>query len=145
MAESPLLDERQYKALELLLRNKPVTTVARECGVSRTAVYQWMGKPEFSIPLGRLHRGILQNTYQKLVHANEKAVRKLSQAMDAQAEIVGYTKNEAPVMGDPKMHNTRIKAAQITLDMTVRYGEQVSLEEFKAQYEERLAQLEGGL
>lgn len=58
------LDERQLKAVELLVEGKPYAAVARECEVSDHMLRQWRRSPNFMAALGEamLTTGIANQT-----------------------------------------------------------------------------------
>ena len=48
-----MLDHRQVQAVDLLARSVPKSRVAKEVGVDRTTVYEWLKQSHFSVELRR--------------------------------------------------------------------------------------------
>lgn len=72
-----MLDERQIKAVEAKAKGFTITDVAKEAGVSRNTVYEWIKLEEFKAELSKLEQDFLSSTRQAVISYGPKVVEEL--------------------------------------------------------------------
>lgn len=121
MAGKRISDERMILAL---VTCKDITTASNELGITRQAIYNRLQQPAF--------RRKLQNERQgKFQIANSKLTDKMSEAVETLSSVMNDTEVSA---------GTRIKSAQILLDICLRTSEQMDILERIVAIEESLAE-----
>ena len=68
------LEERQERAIFLLMEGKTISDVATELGASRATIYRWKKDPLFDKELNRLKRSAWQAGESKLIAARTAAI-----------------------------------------------------------------------
>ena len=102
---------------------KDIATASNELGVTRQAIYNRLQQPAFQR---------LQNERQgKFQIANSKLTDKMSEAVETLSSVMNDTEVSA---------GTRIKSAQILLDICLRTSEQMDIVERIIAIEESLAE-----
>ena len=81
-----MLDERQIKCIELLLKGTTVTDTAKEINVNRGTIYDWMGKEEFKAELDRCQQELINSAIYKLKRAAPVAADKLIKLLNGKYE-----------------------------------------------------------
>ena len=121
MAGKRISDERMILAL---LTCKDIQSASNELGITRQSIYNRLQQPAF--------RRKLQNERQgKFQIANSKLTDKMSEAIETLSSVMNDTEI-AP--------STRIKSAQILLDICLKTTEQTDIIERIANIEEMLAE-----
>ena len=72
-----MLDEKQLKCIELLMRGIPITEISKELKVSRQTIYNWKETEEFKAELDRVGQELLSSAIYKLKRAAPVAADKL--------------------------------------------------------------------
>ena len=72
-----MLDERQIKAVEAKSKGFTITDVAKEAGVSRNTVYEWIKLEAFKAELSKLEQDFLSSTKQAVISYGPKVVEEL--------------------------------------------------------------------
>jgi len=72
-----MLDERQIRAVEAKAKGFTITDVAKEAGVSRNTVYEWIKLEEFKAELSKLEQDFLSSTRQAVISYGPKVVEEL--------------------------------------------------------------------
>ena len=99
MGGDNMLDERQIRAVEAKAKGFTITDVAKEAGVSRNTIYEWIKMEESTAEVGRFQQQYLSQAQGRLKVA----------AQDAADEIIKLLKKG-------KYEKTRLSAAQDILD-----------------------------
>jgi transposase len=82
------LNNRQLKAIPLLIGCDTVEDAARKTGVSKGTLYEWMKKDEFNNAVSSARKKLLDKAMNKLMSASMKAVITLEKLLDAESESV---------------------------------------------------------
>ncbi|NLW35262.1 MAG: hypothetical protein GXY80_07255 [Syntrophorhabdus aromaticivorans] len=82
------LNNRQLKAIPILIGCDTVEEAARQIGISKTTFYAWMEKDEFNQAVTSARRKLLDKAMNKLMNVSMKAVRTLENLLDAESESV---------------------------------------------------------
>jgi len=82
------LNNRQLKAIPILIACDTVEGAAREIGVSKGTLYAWMEKDEFNLAVSSARRKLLDKAMNKLMNVSMKAVITLEKLLDAESEAV---------------------------------------------------------
>jgi len=82
------LNNRQLKAIPVLISCDTVEEAAQQIGVARTTLYSWMEQEEFSTALKTARKKLLDKAMNKLMNVSMKAVRTLENLLDAESESV---------------------------------------------------------
>ncbi|MBU3098369.1 MULTISPECIES: phBC6A51 family helix-turn-helix protein [Clostridium] len=72
-----MLDERQIRAVEAKAKGFTITDVAKEAGVSRNTVYEWIKLEEFKAELSRFEQDFLSSTKQAVISYGPIVVEEL--------------------------------------------------------------------
>ena len=72
-----MLDERQIRAVEAKAKGFTIVDVAKEAGVSRNTVYEWIKLEEFQAELGKLEQDFLSSTRQAVISYGPTVVAEL--------------------------------------------------------------------
>lgn len=84
-----MLDERQIRAVEAKSKGFTITDVAKEAGVSRNTVYEWIKLEEFKAELSKLEQDFLSSTKQAVISYGPKVVAELKKlATESKSEKV---------------------------------------------------------
>ncbi|MBW9158886.1 phBC6A51 family helix-turn-helix protein [Clostridium tagluense] len=94
-----MLDERQIKAVEAKAKGFTITDMAKEAGVSRNTIYEWIKMEEFTAEVVRFQQEFVSQAQGRLKVA----------AQDAADEMIKLLKKG-------KYEKTRLSAAQDILD-----------------------------
>ena len=77
------LNEKQYRCIEMLVeKNMNVSETARELGVARNTIYNWMQSDEFKAELGRTEQEIKDRTHQIFIRRLPEVIEKLYKLTD---------------------------------------------------------------
>lgn len=82
------LNNRQLKAIPLLIGCDTVEDAARKTGVSKGTLYEWMKQEEFNKAVSSARKKLLDKAMNKLMSASMKAVITLEKLLDAESESV---------------------------------------------------------
>lgn len=116
------LTAAQEKALAALLEGKSVSQAAKRAGVARSTVYGWLRQDDFVAQLRAGEGRLLDGAVRRLLVLQDAAIGTLE-----------------AILGNPDASNaTRLRAAALVLDVTIRLRELRNVEE-------RLATLEAAL
>ena len=77
------LGEKQFKAIQLLMRSLPVAEVAREIGVSRVSIYRWLKNDLFNAELNKRKNELIRRASRKLAGALDQAGEVLIDLLEA--------------------------------------------------------------
>ncbi|MBU3176075.1 helix-turn-helix domain-containing protein [Clostridium estertheticum] len=72
-----MLDERQIRAVEAKAKGFTITDVAKEAGVSRNTIYEWIKLEEFKAELSRFEQDFLSSTKQAVISYGPIVVEEL--------------------------------------------------------------------
>jgi transposase-like protein len=72
-----MLDERQLKCIERLMKGNSIADIAKELNVSRQTIYNWKEAEEFKAELDRVGQELLSSAMYKLKRAAPVAADKL--------------------------------------------------------------------
>lgn len=77
------LNEKQYRCIEMLVeKNMNVSEVARELGVVRNTIYNWMKSDEFQAELSKTEQEIKDRTHQIFIRRLPDVIEKLYKLTD---------------------------------------------------------------
>jgi len=82
------LNNRQLKAIPILISCDTVEEAAQLIGIARTTIYSWLEKEEFKQAVTSARRKLLDKAMNKLLNVSMKAVRTLENLLDADSESV---------------------------------------------------------
>lgn len=82
------LNNRQIKAIPILIGCHTVEDAARKAGISKNTLYTWMKQEEFSQAISEARRELFDRAMHKLMYVSMKAVITLEKLLDAQSESV---------------------------------------------------------
>jgi len=82
------LNNRQLKAIPILISCDTVEEAAQLIGIARTTIYSWLEKEEFNQAVTSARRKLLDKAMNKLLNVSMKAVRTLENLLDADSESV---------------------------------------------------------
>jgi len=120
MSGKRITDERMLQALSTC---KDITTASEYLGITRSAIYSRMKKPEFTAKL----REQRQSKFQV---ANTKLTGAMNDAIETLVTIMNDTETSAGV---------KVRASQVILDICLKSVEQMDILERISQIEQTLA------
>jgi len=82
------LNNRQLKAIPILISCDTVEEAEREIGVAKTTLYTWMEREEFNQAVTSARRKLLDKAMNKLLNVSMKAVLTLEKLLEAESESV---------------------------------------------------------
>jgi len=82
------LNNKQLRAIPILIASDTVEEAAQQIGVARTTLYGWMEKDEFDQAVKVARRKLLDKSLNKLTNVSMKAVNTLEKLLDAESEAV---------------------------------------------------------
>ncbi len=82
------LNNKQLKAIPILISCDTVEEAARQIGVAKTTLYAWMEKDEFNQAVTSARRKLLDKAMHKMLNISMKAVITLEKLLDAESESV---------------------------------------------------------
>jgi transposase-like protein len=82
------LNNKQLKAIPILIGCDTVEGAAREAGISKNTIYTWMQQEEFSKAVSLARKKLLDKAMNKLMNTSMKAVITLGKLLDADSESV---------------------------------------------------------
>ena len=107
------LNNRQLKAIEVLLREPRIEPAARQAGVNRMTLWRWLQQPAFSQAYRDARARLLEQTMTLLQSYSMEAVAVLVTVMAAKDTIA----------------STRVAAARSILEFAIRSRELLEVEE----------------
>jgi transposase-like protein len=82
------LNNRQLKAIPILIGCDTVEDAARQIGVTKSTLYEWMKHDEFNQAITSARKKLLDKAMNKLMNTSMKAVITLEKLLDADSESV---------------------------------------------------------
>jgi len=82
------LNNRQLKAIPILISCDTVEEAARQIGIAKTTLYTWMEREEFNQAVTSARRKLLDKAMNKLLNVSMKAVLTLEKLLEAESESV---------------------------------------------------------
>jgi hypothetical protein len=82
------LNNRQLKAIPILIGCDSVEDAARKTGVAKGTLYSWMKEEEFNLAVTSARKKLLEKAMNKLTNVTMKAVITLEKLLDAESESV---------------------------------------------------------
>ncbi|HBH87258.1 MAG TPA: hypothetical protein DDY17_06635 [Syntrophaceae bacterium] len=82
------LNNRQLKAIPILIGCDTVEDAARKTGISKNTLYTWMKIEEFDQAVSSARKKLLDKAMNKLMNVSMKAVITLEKLLDAESEAV---------------------------------------------------------
>jgi len=82
------LNNRQLKAIPILIGCDTVEDAARQTRISKNTLYTWMKKEEFNEAVSLARKKLLDKAMNKLMNVSMKAVVTLENLLDAESEAV---------------------------------------------------------
>ena len=82
------LNNRQLKAIPLLISCDSTEEAAQQAGVAKTTIYQWLKQEEFNLALASARKKLLDRAMHKIINVSMKAVLTLEKLLDAESEAV---------------------------------------------------------
>lgn len=82
------LNNRQLKAIPILIGCDTVEDAARKVGISKNTLYAWMKLEAFSKAISEARKKLLDKAMNKLMNISMKAVITLEKLLDAESEAV---------------------------------------------------------
>jgi transposase-like protein len=82
------LNNRQLKAIPILIGCATVEDAARQTGISKNTLYTWMKQEEFDQAVSSARKKLLDKAMNKLMNVSMKAVITLEKLLDAESEAV---------------------------------------------------------
>ena len=120
MSGTRISDEKMIQALSTC---KDITTASEYLGITRSAIYNRMRKPEF-------RQKLREQRQSKFQVANTKLTDAMNSAIDTLTSIINDTNTSAGI---------RVRASQTILDICLKSTEQMDILERIQQIEETLA------
>lgn len=82
------LNNKQLKAIPILIGSDTVEEAAKQIGVARTTICGWLRQDEFNAAVATARKKLLDKAMNKLTNASMKAVITLEKLLDAESEAV---------------------------------------------------------
>jgi len=82
------LNNKQLRAIPILIGCDTVEQAAQQIGIARTTIYSWMEKDEFNQAVSAARKKVLDKAMNKLTNVTMKAVITLEKLLDAESEAV---------------------------------------------------------
>ena len=82
------LNNRQVKAIPILIGSDTLEDAARQTGISKNTLYTWMKKEEFNQAVSSARKKLLDKAMNKLMTVSMKAVITLENLLSAESEAV---------------------------------------------------------
>lgn len=82
------LNNKQLKAIPILIASDTIEEAAQTIGIARTTLYSWMEKEEFNDAVKTARRKLLDKAMNKLINTSMKAVSTLESLLNADSEAV---------------------------------------------------------
>lgn len=82
------LNNRQLKAIPILIGCDTVEGAAKEAGISKNTLYTWMQQQEFSDAVSAARRKLFDKAMNKLLTISMKSVLTLEKLLDSQSDAV---------------------------------------------------------
>lgn len=82
------LNNRQLKAIPILIGCDTVEDTARKTGISKNTLYTWMKQDDFNRAVSEARKKLTDKAMNKLMNVTMKAVITLEKLLDAESEAV---------------------------------------------------------